>query len=882
MTFPSFEAFFKAVSGFDPYVWQQDLAVSFLANRAPASIGVDTGMGKTQIVTAWLWSLASQHSAGTARTVQTRLHFVVDRRILVDDTAVMGERLAELLASSTHPDIVPVAKALKAAGGGEQALLVKRLRGGLPRKPEHVSSPAAPALITSTIDLFASRLLWRGYGVSHGRRPIDAALTGIDTLIVLDEAHLATQLSRTLEILDIQNKSETGFGTIPLRQTITMSATGKNSGADIFDRASEVRAQPSLAKRFSRRDSIPVRHLTLAERSSADQIAAAAAAHALGLNLGAGQSAVIFVNTVKSAKIIHDKLTSALAKISNGAASATDTALLIGGTAVPYQQTVMERLSPYRTGAKTRSTARPLIVVATQTLEVGADLDFDHLVTESTALDSFIQRSGRVNRVGARNGGTITLWRTPDFATAATLGPKAKLDPVYREAEVHTHAAISALTSAGNTVLADIKALSGAELAAPKPDALTLSKPFFEDYLVTRGIVAEPNVSTWIRPADRSQSSVQVVFRKEVDLEVPDLVLAELLATKPPASWETWTVPLSSVTDLEVLTKPVVKGAHGLPPRYVVIEPTMGRPTAQDYRVLSYRDPATLAIEAGSNGTILIVGERVDAFGIPGAGSDVSGEQVTPLTGTAVQAATEDDALIGRPAASVAREVIDNEGPTGWFIAHTPAAYEDSASCRQSLADHGADVAQVAHSSAQSLGLPADIVDAITLAARHHDDGKSHPAFQRQLSYMNVDGTLVFEPSSEKLGKSATLASQHGATRLLGGVERGFRHEGYSVSMNRVKGVVLGDLVEYLIATHHGHFRGIAPTLHEPERCRENESQAPNVLQDASTADWAQWPALVKRLQAEHGPYTLALAETVLRLADHHASAQNDQNGDAQ
>jgi CRISPR-associated endonuclease/helicase Cas3 len=90
-----------------------------------------------------------------------------------------------------------------------------------------------------------------------------------------------------------------------------------------------------------------------------------------------------------------------------------------------------------------RKAAKPLIIVATQCVEAGADLDFDALVTEAAPLDALRQRFGRLNRTG-RN----------IEARAVILAPKGSVDkksndPLYGEAVRETWAF---LESAGQLV----------------------------------------------------------------------------------------------------------------------------------------------------------------------------------------------------------------------------------------------------------------------------------------------------------------------------------------------------------------------------------------------------------------------------------------------
>lgn len=99
---------------------------------------------------------------------------------------------------------------------------------------------------------------------------------------------------------------------------------------------------------------------------------------------------------------------------------------MIGRSRDVDRDRIVQRLEPFRTGAPGRSeVAAPLIVVATQCLEVGVDLDLDGLVTQAASLDALRQRFGRLNRAGRRIAAEGAI-----LAIAEDLAKKAG-DPVY-------------------------------------------------------------------------------------------------------------------------------------------------------------------------------------------------------------------------------------------------------------------------------------------------------------------------------------------------------------------------------------------------------------------------------------------------------------------
>ena len=140
----------------------------------------------------------------------------------------------------------------------------------------------------------------------------------------------------------------------------------------------------------------------------------------------------VIVNRVASAKAIYDRLRSI---------GYVDTILLTGRMRPVDRDLSISAWTPFlKTGSAIRNNiSKPMIVVSTQCLEVGADLDFDGLVTECAAFDALCQRFGRLNRGGRDidSKAIIIWWPGPQKADKCesergTATPvKGSDDPVY-------------------------------------------------------------------------------------------------------------------------------------------------------------------------------------------------------------------------------------------------------------------------------------------------------------------------------------------------------------------------------------------------------------------------------------------------------------------
>lgn len=115
--------------------------------------------------------------------------------------------------------------------------------------------------------------------------------------------------------------------------------------------------------------------------------------------------------------------------------------LIIGPSRPLEREEQLIKLLP-RMRAQDRQNKHSLYVVATQTIEVGADLDFDALVTQIAPLDALRQRFGRLNRLGTPKPSPAAILATKDEVAKGTD------DPVYGAAAAATWEWLSELAKA--------------------------------------------------------------------------------------------------------------------------------------------------------------------------------------------------------------------------------------------------------------------------------------------------------------------------------------------------------------------------------------------------------------------------------------------------
>lgn len=550
LTADDFDTYFKALWGEDhpPFAWQRELAARVIENSWPDAIALPTASGKTACLDIAVFALAA-HAARLAPSqplaAPRRIFFVVDRRVIVDEAFRRASTLAETLRHAPGGVLKIVADQLRSLSGVGSALSIPlsahELRGGIYRSESWAKSPVQPTIVCSTVDQIGSRLLFRGYGRSWKAWPIHAGLVGNDSLILLDEAHCSQPFLETLRAV----KKYRGWAEQPLAnpfQMVVMSATPPKGCDDVFHDHSEEPADEHhpLGRRQLASKSV---RLAIADKAKGKQgtaqLAQALARAAIESADDQPKAVVVFCNRVDTARKTHEQL----------AKKYGDNAVLLTGRMRPLDKDtiVRDRLQPLASEvAEQRQLEAPLFVVATQTLEVGADFDFDALVTECASLDALRQRFGRLNRmgrpIGARGAIIIRADQAKDSDDDAVYGSALAKTWQWLEKLEEPNFGISALMPR----LPSKEAIT--ELNAPAPSAPIMMPAHVDSWAQTAPVPApSPDVALFLHGPARTSAFAQVCWRADLDFgdAVQRQSSLDILTEIPPLTAECLPVPIA-------------------------------------------------------------------------------------------------------------------------------------------------------------------------------------------------------------------------------------------------------------------------------------------------------------------------------------------------
>lgn len=546
-----FRGCFEVLHGYKPFPWQEALAEQVCAGGWPEVIDLPTASGKTACIDIALFALAVR-----GRDSPRRIFFVVDRRVVVNEAYLRMCRVRDRLKNPDTEVLRIFADALRGlASDGretdedEAPLLVSEMRGGAFRDETWVKNPLQPTVIASTVDQVGSRLLFRGYGVSPNSWPMHAGLIGNDALIFLDEAHCSRAFAQTLE--RVRNYRGETWAADPIETPfhfVQMTATPTQEPKNIFrltesdHTALRQRLQAAKPTRLIEVEGRKDETTKLVDELVKQALDLAKAAHA--------KRVAIFVNRVKTARDVRKQLQQQME------GNAAQVELVIGSMRpVDRDDLYEQKLKSLKSGELRE---HPLtFVVSTQCLEVGADLDFDVLVSECASIDAIQQRFGRLDRLGsferARGAVLIGSWQ---------INPKQP-DPVYGEALSKTWEWLKSIAGDSGEINMGIEARAGEPLTVKQQlDALDPGSqqtlrfagedapvllPAHVDMLAQTSPIPEPSplVEFFLHGPKRGVPDVQVVWRSDLDGAQSLEEEIEIVKFCPPSSREAMPVSIS-------------------------------------------------------------------------------------------------------------------------------------------------------------------------------------------------------------------------------------------------------------------------------------------------------------------------------------------------
>ena len=567
LSIEDFDRYFAAVNdGHRPYDWQRSLLEFVVGEgRWPDRIDAPTGSGKSCVVEIHVFANALA-AASPLAALPRRLVSVVGRRALVDAMEHRAQRLAAAIDDAANGTVLgAVRQALvcragrEAARGGE--VRVTSLRGGMPLSFGWRDDPLVCQVVCATPDMWGSAALFHGYGSSARARPRDAAMLVYDTVAILDESHLNRQLAVTGRRIADLTATEGLASRVPPLQFVEMTAT--HGDEDRSTAGTAVRLDWSIASADAEDRTLgamlhrpkPISFLTVPEWPLPRH----------GRKRMSGLSAIVDAVAAERASVAGT-----VGCILNRVDDALEVSRMLAGAGL-RTATLVGRMRPVELAAlraqhpdllTTTGDPDVDVLVATQTLEVGVDVDLHALVTDLAPGSALAQRAGRLNRIGARAGGSITVVVPEHRDRLAESSVRRGTTAPYLPEDL----AMSAEWL--DRLAVDPAGMSPRALRDSPPPTSSQRRLLYSrleaadvDLLVStsEALFAEPDLTFWLRDELVEQPGVSIVARRLPDSHGPVVVVErggpaeaadlELLAATPPLPHELYPCTMSSARE---------------------------------------------------------------------------------------------------------------------------------------------------------------------------------------------------------------------------------------------------------------------------------------------------------------------------------------------
>ena len=607
---------------------------------------------------------------------------------------------------------------------------VHLLMGGEDESPWY-EQPERAAIVIGTQDMLISRALMRGYAMSRFRWPVDFALLHNDAQWVFDEVQLMSSgLATSTQLEGFRRR----LGTEIRAASLWLSATLHPAWLRTVDAPSDPTVWRVPDDFAEDQESSRVRKLTDAPKHT----------EASGVRPASAKRADLtaYARELTAETLALHKPGRMTLVILNTVARAQQVYSALLKQGFPPGRLVLIH-SRFRLADRTAKMSRlpqpraacDLIVVTTQAIEAGVDVSAATLITELAPASSLVQRFGRVNRYGELNdcGGATIRWvdlAGVDDALAAPYSPR----------ELVT----------GRARIAGLRDARPAHLPQPEPEDCThpwviRSKDLTDLYDTDPDLTGfDTNVSPYVRDAE--DTDLHVFWRDFDRSEGPS-------GQAPPRRDELCAVPIGQARDW--LKK--VRDKQKL--RAYQTDPQAQRRRGRD------RHPAWAALDGAPwPGLVLMVHVTAGGYS-PDTGFD--------------------------PAVTTRVLPIHPPEPDQWVAESLDADPDSTQQVAVSLSDHLQHVVSETDRLCDALGAATGKREVVQ-AARWHDVGKAHAAFQERLG-ASASGPLLAKAQHYDRSKGRPY----------------FRHELASALawLADDEWSRCADLVAYLIAAHHGKVR---------------------------------------------------------------------------